>query len=99
MHVACSCKGDGAYAAHSATMLDSVLARRGSRDVHVHYLHGRGFPSSTVRALRRMVESAGAVIDFLEVDPTVIGASVIEPVLWYRALVADLVPEVDRVLY
>ena len=35
--------------AHSAALLHSVLAHRGRLDVHVHYLHGRGFDPDAAR--------------------------------------------------
>jgi lipopolysaccharide biosynthesis glycosyltransferase len=100
-----ACSSDRAYAAHSAAMLDSVLARRGDLEVEVHYLHGPRFPSDTRAQLGRMVEAADGSIRFHEIaDERVAGLPALEPEgltvpLWYRVFLPELLPEADRVLY
>ncbi len=70
LHVSCSCASDGAYAPHSAAMLDSVLANAGGLDVRVHYLHGPGLPARTTELIEGMVADRGGSISFTRRSPT-----------------------------
>jgi lipopolysaccharide biosynthesis glycosyltransferase len=105
LHVSCSCAADGAYAPHSAAMLDSVLEHAGGLDVSVHYLHGPGFPGRTAELIEGMVNGRGGSIAFTSIpDERVEGLPTmafegVPSSLWYRVFLAELLPEVDRVLY
>jgi lipopolysaccharide biosynthesis glycosyltransferase len=93
IHVACA--AEGAYVPHSAAMLHSVLAN--AEDVHVHYLHGPGFPDAT--KLRELVDD----ITFHEVAAEAVAGFPAQhrftPAMWYRLFLPELLPDVDRVLY
>lgn len=101
LHVACA--ADRGYVRHTAAMLHSVLAQRGSLDARVHFLHGPRFPRRVRRALTGMVERLGGAIQFLPVPdervqdlPTF---SEITATMWYRIYLPELLPDVARVLY
>jgi lipopolysaccharide biosynthesis glycosyltransferase len=101
LHVSCAVQG--LYVPHSAAMLHSVMAHAGELEVHVHYLHGPGFPSGSAVLLRDMVQRDGGAIDFLEItDEQVAGLPVVAEftkAMWYRIFLPQLLPGVDRVLY
>jgi lipopolysaccharide biosynthesis glycosyltransferase len=101
LHVACA--ADEGYAPHSAAMLHSVIAHRGEGDLQIHYLHGPGFPDRSAAVIREMVERGGAAISFWEIaDERIAGLPEMDFVtsaMWYRILLPELLPDVDRVLY
>jgi lipopolysaccharide biosynthesis glycosyltransferase len=98
-----ACAADAGYAPHSAAMLHSVMAQRGTADLRIHYMHGPGFPERSACLIREMVETGGATIDFLEIpDERIAGLPEMEfvtAVMWHRIFLPDLLPAVDRVLY
>lgn len=101
IHVACA--SSHVYLPHGAAMLHSVLAHGGSREVHVHFLHSPSFPPAAREPLCDMVEQGGGRISFVEV-PSEVSCEVgllpgDEPITWYRVFLADLLPELGRVLY
>ena len=77
-HVACAV--EGAYDAHSAAMLHSVAAH--VPQLHVHYLHGPGFPAESLTILVKDGADAAAFIErelgasAMKVDLAGIGAAV-----------------------
>jgi lipopolysaccharide biosynthesis glycosyltransferase len=101
LHVACA--SDIRYAPHSAATLHSVTSHRDGLDVHVHYLHGPSFPESAMALLRRMIEGAGARIDFICIpDQKMAGLARVghqTPPTWYRIFLPELLPDVDTILY
>jgi lipopolysaccharide biosynthesis glycosyltransferase len=101
LHLACA--ADRAYVRHVAAMLHSVLAARGELDVHVHYLHGPGFPRRMRRPVVEMVERLGGKTQFLEIpDSWVAGLPTFEEItrtMWYRIYLPRLLPDAERILY
>jgi lipopolysaccharide biosynthesis glycosyltransferase len=101
LHIACA--ADAGYAPHSAAMLHSVMAHRGTSEVRIHYLHGPRFPDRSAQLIREMVERGGAAISFWEIaDERIAGLPEMEFVtspMWYRIFLPELLPDVDRVLY
>jgi lipopolysaccharide biosynthesis glycosyltransferase len=97
------CAVEGGYLAHSAAMLHSLLDRRDGYGLRVHYLHDGSLPAADLSSLARMVESAGAEIEFAAISDEVTSGLPIEgftgKVTWYRAFVADLLPAIDRILF
>lgn len=101
LHVACA--AEGAYDAHSAAMLHSVTEHAAGHAVHVHYLHGPGFPRASIEAIGRMLEQRGASSTFYEIPPDRIAGlpvdSLFTAAMWYRIYLPELLPDVDRALY
>jgi lipopolysaccharide biosynthesis glycosyltransferase len=101
LHVGCAV--EGSYLPHSAAMLYSVLRHRGDRPVHVHFLHDSSLPADDLAALAGMVEREGGRISFVAVpDDRVAGLPVegfTRKATWYRVLVADLLPDLERILF
>ncbi len=99
LHVACAV--DGAYDVHSAAMLHSVSEHAG--ELHVHYLHGQGFPQRSATLIADMLSFDGARVSFVEIAPEKVAElPVIEmftAAMWYRIFLPELLPDVARVLY
>jgi lipopolysaccharide biosynthesis glycosyltransferase len=100
MHIACA--ADERYVAHSAAMLHSVISTSGP-GVVAHYLHGPGLPEADAVKLERMFAEHSAEIVFHEItDPRLAGLPVQDLfgfAMWYRILLPELLPDVDRLLY
>jgi lipopolysaccharide biosynthesis glycosyltransferase len=98
-----ACAVEGAYDAHSAALLHSVAEHSQGLDVHVHYLHGPGFPQSSADAIARMLDDLGVEVSFVEVGPELTaGLPVVAEftvAMWFRIFLPDLLPDADRVLY
>ena len=97
-----ACAVEGGYVPHSAAMLDSVLAHSGGLPVRVHSLHGPDFSARDARAIEAMVATAGGSSSFVAVDdarcnglPT---KGFTGKATWYRVMLPDLLPQLDRVL-
>lgn len=101
LHIACA--ADGGYVPHSAAMLHSVLARRGRRPVAVHYLHGPGLAAADRDRIAAMVGAGGASVSFVEVPAAAVeglpARDYFTPAMWYRILLPELLPDLDRVIY
>lgn len=99
LHVACAV--EGGYDAHSAAMLRSVAVH--AEAVHVHYLHGPGFPARSLRRIERMLGRLGAPFSAYEIAPErIAGLPVLPeftPAMWYRILLPELLAGEERVLY
>jgi lipopolysaccharide biosynthesis glycosyltransferase len=100
--IACAAEGR-AYVAHTAAMLHSLLALHSEHEVHVHFLHGPELRAADGRRLAQMVHDAGAELSFLEIaDEQLAGLPTkgfTGKATWYRLLLPDLRPDVDRMLY
>jgi lipopolysaccharide biosynthesis glycosyltransferase len=101
LHVGCAV--EGRYVAHSAAALHSVLGQSGEFRVHVHYLHGPELPAEGQGSLTEMVERMGGEISFVHVlDELVEGLPTegfTRKATWYRGLVADVLPDLERILF
>jgi lipopolysaccharide biosynthesis glycosyltransferase len=100
VHIACA--ADDHYAPHAAAMLRSALTET-DREVAVHFLHGQRLSAPARDRLARMVERAGGEISFLEVPASEVAGlptrRLADPSTWYRILLPELLPELDRVLH
>lgn len=101
LHVGCAIEGD--YVPHSAAMLHSVLHQSGSRGVHVHYMHGPDLPAAWRAPLTEMVQRHGGEISFVCVPDERCEGFPSEgftgKATWYRILVAEMLPDVERILF
>ena len=84
-------------------MLHSVCQQATGHGVHVHYLHGPAFPERSLNLLQGMIVALGGTMTAHEIAPRrVAGLPVVAEftvAMWYRVLLPELLPDVDRVLY
>jgi lipopolysaccharide biosynthesis glycosyltransferase len=101
LHVACAT--DGAFAPDCAVMLTSLMSRHSGASVHVHLLHDESLPGDDLKALGGLVTGAGGsfnAISDLGGQVLTLAQSERFPLrIWYRLLLAELLPELSRVLY
>lgn len=100
VHLACA--ADGAYLPHSAAMLHSALGHAPPGGIRVHFLHGATPRRGDRDRLRGMVEGLGAGVSFVRIGRRAVARLPLagySPAIWYRVLLAELLPSVDRVLY
>jgi lipopolysaccharide biosynthesis glycosyltransferase len=101
MQIACATDARGVP--HTAAMLHSVLSQNHGLDVEIALLHGPDLSGRRRDRLRRMVDRQGGAIEFVHVpDRRIEGLrplAVAPPATWYRLLLPDLLPDLDRVLY
>lgn len=101
IHLACA--ADEKYAVYCAAMLHSALESCAPLSLEVHFLHPENLSELTLRRLRDLVECTGS-----KFSPTMIEADAVQDlpgtgyfpkIIWYRSLLPQLKPELDRVLY
>jgi lipopolysaccharide biosynthesis glycosyltransferase len=101
LHLACA--ADANYAPHCAAMLNSVLDHAGGLTVTVHFMHAPDLDSGVLERLEQVVVAKGGRFDPVCVpDEWIAGlyaSERITRVAWYRSLLPQLLPEIERVLY
>lgn len=101
IHIACA--ADEAYVPHCAAMIHSVLTVNDPASVTFHFLSAPDVARVTQAALSGFVEGMGGTfVAHSGLEPRVSGLPVMDripSVMWYRVLLPDLLPAVDRVLY
>lgn len=100
-HLALAATGN--YVPHAATMLKSLLANTPDAPLCVHFMHDAGFAANQRRLLESMLAAHGATLHCMDLSDGV-PASV--PLVshypapaWFRVLLPELLPEVERLLY
>lgn len=101
LHLACV--ADASYAPWCATMLHSALQRTGGGGIVVHHLHPADMNATVVERLGAMVRALGATFRPTGIEPGAVeglpGTDQFPSIIWYRSLLPELRPELDRVLY
>ncbi|PTU32915.1 glycosyltransferase family 8 protein [Stenotrophobium rhamnosiphilum] len=102
IHVACA--SDDAYAPHAAALIHSLAKTQGDRGVQIYYLHDHTLTAPVQATLKSYCDKLGVGLRFLEVKGgettgDLPACSLIPELAWYRTLLPDLLPELDRVLY
>ncbi|MGH8528229.1 MAG: glycosyltransferase family 8 protein [Nevskiales bacterium] len=101
LHVACA--ADAAFIPHCAAMLHSVCAQHTAARVHVHFLHDDSLPAVLRLQLGDFVNGIGAQWQAWRIEPQQAAAFPDHPrfgrLAWYRVLLPELLPQLDRVLY
>jgi lipopolysaccharide biosynthesis glycosyltransferase len=97
-----ACASDTRYVHHSAAMLHSLITQAGGH-VIVHYLHGPDLTGTSADQLEAMIRQHDAEIVFHEIAHNRVAhfpdSGRFGPAMWYRALLPELLPAVDRILY
>ena len=100
--LAIACGSDPPFLPHIATLVHSVL-EHGGPAVRVHYLHGPELEDDDAARLRSMIERGGGRAVLHRIEPErIAGLARVHfapPMLWYRAFLPELLPDVPRVLY
>jgi len=98
-----ACGGDLGYLRHTAAMIASVLAHRGSLAARVHYLHDPALSPEDADRLERMVRGQGAELQLHPIPAEriegLVGINHLTPAMWYRVFLPELLPDAERVLY
>jgi cephalosporin hydroxylase/lipopolysaccharide biosynthesis glycosyltransferase len=102
IQVVCAVEGE-AYVRHCAAMLHSLLLHNPGVEIRIDYLHGDDTGARNRRRVAAMVSDLGSEIRFHEVpDRWVQGLPIkgfTRKATWYRILLDELLPDIDRVLY
>ncbi|HWD73540.1 MAG TPA: glycosyltransferase family 8 protein [Solirubrobacteraceae bacterium] len=101
IHVACA--ADERYLPHCATALHSLSARTPAARIEVHLLHPPTLEPAHVGRLRSIADPDTLSIVAHAIEPSAVsglpGWGRIPQIMWYRILLPELLPGVDRVLY
>lgn len=97
-----ACISDGSYLRHTAATLHSALSHSQPRRCTVHVLHENAVPVEDQHKLAAVVEGLNGELCWLRVDPEVARGfpdGGFPRSVWFRVLLPELLPELDRVLY
>ena len=94
---------DDGYAPHAATLIHSLAAVHGRGQLQIYYYCDSSLSAGVRAILAAYCVNLGVSLHFIDVDPAPfegLHANESLPLLcWYRICLADLLPEVDRILY
>ncbi|MBI2382588.1 MAG: glycosyltransferase family 8 protein [Gammaproteobacteria bacterium] len=99
IHLACT--SDGAYAPHTAAMLRSVFASNPGEAFRIYVLY-QSLAEGDIAKLRQLAESWSANIQLLFISDDRLGnfpTQHFHKSCWYRILLPDLLPELEKILY
>jgi lipopolysaccharide biosynthesis glycosyltransferase len=97
-----ACSADARYLPHVSAMLHSALTKTRHRPFRVWLMHGKPLPDDGVQKVRQVVEGAGAELQLLQMPDERIAGFPTEKFhysCWYRVVMHDMLPQVDRMLY
>lgn len=97
-----ACSADEHYLPHVSAMLHSLLTSTPTRPLRVWLLHGRALSEAGCARVVSVVEGLGGQIEFIRVpDEHLVGFPTrkFHYSCWYRILLPELLPQLDRVLY
>lgn len=102
IHVACA--SDDAYAPHAAALIHSLAVTQGDQGVTIYYLHDHTLTAPVQATLKSYCDKLGVGLRFIEhkgggITGDLPASKLIPELAWYRTLLPDLLPELDRVLY
>jgi lipopolysaccharide biosynthesis glycosyltransferase len=95
-----ACAADDNYLPHCGAMVASLLDKHRGQ-LRIHFLHGDELDSGEIERLSRMVIDAGGEIAALRIERTQLCGvdRFAPPASWYRVLLPQLLPNLERVLY
>lgn len=95
---------DDRWVPHFATCAASLAASRGAESVRFVMLQGPSLSDASVRDLRSFVGDLGMEFDAIPISESVDAslpptAAFFSPLVWYRLLLPELLPDLDRLLF
>ncbi len=97
-----ACSADTPYLPHVSAMLHSLLTHTTARPLRVWLMHGKELSEEGRARVTKVVTGFGAQLEFLQVpDEQMVGfpTSKFHYSCWYRILLPELRPELNRILY
>lgn len=97
-----ACIADGAYWPHAGAMVHSLLSHHEPSTVALYVLHGERRTAPDMDRMRELCARFDGPVRFLEVPAARVAGfpGVWFPrAVWYRVLLPELLPELDRILY
>lgn len=93
---------DDAYLPHFATCVASIAASRGRESLRFFVLQGPTLSAASVHKLGDFVRGHGMELETVPIAPAVAESMpqtrAYPPLIWYRLLIPELLPDLDRVL-
>lgn len=103
VNVRIACSFNDAYAPHFATLAASLAAACGAETLQITIIVGPGLGSDTIRALEAYLRTLNLSLECVRVsDVALLGlppSGAYPPLIWYRLLLPELLPDVSRVIY
>jgi lipopolysaccharide biosynthesis glycosyltransferase len=98
LHVACASSQE--YLPHCAAMLESLVSEQ-ERPVHVHLLAAENLGDRDADRLSEWLVGLGAALEIHRIDETSLRGvpHTFSSGIWYRVLLPELLPDLDRVIY
>lgn len=101
IHIACAC--NAAYLPHVATLLQSIVAANCNASLVAHVLHDSSIDVSEQKKLCDALIKQGMQVEFHQPDERRLAGlttnSRYPAVVWFRALLPELLPALDRIIY
>lgn len=103
VNVRIACSFNDAYAPHFATLAASLAASRGAETLHVTLIVGPGLGLDTIHTLEKYLGTLNIALECVQVPDVTFQSlppsGVYPPLIWYRLLLPDLLPDASRVIY
>jgi lipopolysaccharide biosynthesis glycosyltransferase len=97
-----ACAINPSYIPHIGTMLRSCMAHTPGERFEIHVLHGEPIAPEDRRRMDELAAAHGAAARFHRIDDAQIAGfprRYFPPLVWYRLLLPELLPDADKVLY
>ncbi len=97
-----ACATDAGFLPHTAVMLDSAMRNTPGTEFRVHLLHAGDLGAGDHSRLHDMLSKLGGRLELLEVSAKALGDLPVQrfhPACWYRVLLPELAPALDKILY
>lgn len=96
------CSADARYLPHASAMLHSLLTHTKKRPLRVWLMHGKELPEEGRARLAAVTSNFGAQLEFLRIPDEMMSGfptSKFHYSCWYRILLPELLPDMNRALY
>lgn len=97
-----ACSADTPYLPHVSVMLRSLLVHTRQRPLRIWLTHGTELSGDGCARLEAVVTELGATLEYVPVPEgmmTGFSKKKFHPACWYRILLPELLPQIDRLIY